>query len=474
MNKNEINNLVIKQKDFYLSGKTKDYHFRIGKLKMLKALVQECEQEINKALLLDLGKGAFESFVGEIGLFYTEIDHAIIKLKKWMKPQKTKTPLASFPGTSSILPEPYGTVLIIGPWNYPFSLIFLPLIGAICAGNTIIIKPSEISVHTSKIIIKLLRSAFNSSFIAVVPGGVKETTLLLEQQFDYIFFTGSVPVGRIIMEKAAPNLTPVTLELGGKSPTVVFGNIDLKMAAKRIVWGKFFNAGQTCIAPDYIIVEERHKQELVERMGIFITEFFSNKPDKSNDFGKIINTNHFKRLLKLLEKDMILAGGDYDLKSLYISPTIMDSYPDAPIMEDEIFGPLLPLITINNIDGIIDFINSRPKPLVLYVFSADKDVQNKIITRTSSGGVCINDTLVHASNSNLPFGGVGESGIGRYHGRYSFETFSHRKSILKRSKYLDLPLRYPPYKNKLSLIKKLFPFSIPSPLSSHFLYMNSS
>ncbi|MCB5560439.1 aldehyde dehydrogenase [Anaerosalibacter bizertensis] len=442
-----------KQKEFFKSGKTKDIKFRIENLNKLKKSIEKNEQCIMEALKKDLGKSNFESYSTELGIVLSEISFITKHLKKWAKPKKVKTPITNFKSSSYIYPEPYGNTLILSPWNYPFQLSIVPLIGSIAAGNTVILKPSSTSYYTSKIIEEIINENFDTGYIHVITG--ERGKKLLDENFDYIFYTGSVPVGKIVMEKASKYLTPVTLELGGKSPCIVDGKANLNLSAKRIVWGKFLNSGQTCVAPDYMFIHKNVKNEMINNIIYYIKTFYGENPLYSEEYTKIINEKQFNRLIKLLDNNKIIYGGDYDKDSLYISPTLMNNVNwDDPIMGEEIFGPILPILEYEELNEVIDIVNSHPKPLALYFFSNDKENAEKIINGISFGGGCINDTIMHLSSPYLPFGGVGTSGMGSYHGKKSFDTFTHYKSILEKSNIIDPNFRYPPYGNKLNIVKK--------------------
>lgn len=450
-----VKEILQQQRQFFSTGKTKDIAFRLTQLKNLKQAVLDNKDEIINALKADLNKPTFESYLTEIGVI-KEIDYAIKNLKTWMRPKKVPTPLDQLPGTAFIYPEPLGVVLIIAPWNYPFQLTISPLVGAIASGNCAIVKPSEISSHTSSIIANILAKTFDPTYISVVEGGVETSQELLQQKFDHIFFTGGTAIGKIVMEAAAKNLTPVTLELGGKSPCIIDSNINLEYTARRIAWGKFINAGQTCIAPDYLLVNQTIKKPLLDSIKNCVQEFYGDDPQKSPDFGRIINQKQFNRLVELLKNGEIIFGGKTNPETCYIAPTLIDKVSlDAPIMQEEIFGPILPIIEYNNLEEAISIVNNQPKPLALYFFSKNQEYQQQILQKTSSGGVCINDTIMHIGVSELPFGGVGNSGIGSYHGKASFDTFSHQKSVLKKSFLFDIKVRYAPYLGKLDLVKKM-------------------
>lgn len=446
-------------KNYFSEGETLSINFRKNQLARLRDLIEQNEKAIHDALKEDLGKSEFEAYVSETGFCILEIDKAIHNLDKWARTKSVSTSLLHFPASSYIKPEPLGTVLIISPWNYPFQLLISPLVGAIAAGNTAILKPSEVAPATSRIVADLIKNHFSNSYISVVEGAVEETQALLDLPFDYIFYTGNEFVGKIVMEKAAKHLIPVTLELGGKSPCFIVGDVDLELTIKRITWGKFFNAGQTCVAPDYLLVEEKHYDKIVPLFEKYIKELYGKDPKNSDDYGKIVNQRHFDRLMGYFTKEEILLGGDSDREARYISPTILKAEFDSNVMREEIFGPLCPLIKIKSIDEGIKFVNSRPKPLALYIFTNNEDLESRILERTSSGGVCINDTLLHLSSDTLPFGGVGASGMGMYHGKFSFDTFSHFRAVMKRRQMLDIPIKYPPYNSsKLSKIRKLLKF----------------
>ncbi|MBD7915029.1 aldehyde dehydrogenase [Clostridium sp. Sa3CUN1] len=452
-----INQILKEQKDFFYSDLTKNIDFRIKTLKKLKNIIKENEEEIMIALNKDLKKSSFESFATEIGMVYDEINLHLKNLKTWAKKEKIKTSLVYFPSKGYIYKEPYGVVLIIGPFNYPFQLIISPLIGAISAGNCSIIKPSENSPNTALLLEKLINSNFDKSYITVInPLGGKETiSYLLDLKFDYIFFTGSIKVGKIIMEKASKNLIPVTLELGGKSPCIVDNTANIALAAKRIVWGKFINAGQTCVAPDYILVESTVKEKLLIALKEEIIKQFGSNIKDSPDFPRLVNLDAINRLKGYLNDGDVFFGGDVCDKDLYIEPTLLINIKDnSSVMKDEIFGPILPIIEFCNLNDAIKFIREKEKPLALYYFSEDKKLIEKVLSKVSSGGATINDTIIHVASSKLPFGGVGLSGIGNYHGKASFDTFSHSKSIVKRGTLLEFPFRFAPYNDRIHLLKR--------------------
>jgi aldehyde dehydrogenase (NAD+) len=441
----------------FATGVTKSLSWRLSQLDALQHFIMEREQDIVDALQADLGKPATEAFTSEVGIAISELRLARKKLASWMKPERVRTSKIAMPGRSYIYREPLGVTLIIGAWNYPFHLIVLPLIGALAAGNCVVLKPSEVSSNVSALIAKWIPKYLDRKAIRVIEGGVPETTALLREKWDHIFYTGNGTVGRIVMEAAAKHLTPVTLELGGKSPCIVDESTDLDMAAKRIVYGKFFNAGQTCVAPDYVLVHDHVHDALVNRMSSAIREFYGDDPKESPDFARIINERHHARLARLLDDADIVTGGETDRSNRYIAPTILKNVKkDDAVMQEEIFGPILPVISVPSVDSAIAFVNQRAKPLALYLFSRDKDVQRRVLAGTSAGGTTINHVWLHLGVPKLPFGGVGESGTGGYHGRHTFETFSHRRSVLKKPMLPDPPLLFPPYSaRKLRWIKRL-------------------
>ncbi|MER2997521.1 aldehyde dehydrogenase [Pontibacter populi] len=445
------------QRRYFTEGNTQPVAFRKEQLRKLQRVLKKHEQELFDALYADFRKPALEAFGTEIGFIELELKLAIKNIDDWTKPRKVPETLINFPAKSYVYPQPYGVALIISPWNYPLNLLFTPLIGAMTAGNCAILKPSEIAANTAAVVKRIISQNFDERYIAVVEGGVETTQHLLAQRFDYIFFTGSTQVGKVIMKAAAENLTPVTLELGGKSPAIVDMDADLELAARRICWGKFLNAGQTCVAPDYVLVQEDVKEELIQQMARSLQEFYGAQPADSPDFARIINDRHFKRLCNMLTPESIRVGGKTDAESRYIAPTILEiSSWDHPSMQEEIFGPILPVIPFNDLHEAINMVNRHEKPLALYFFSTNKSQQQRILREVTFGGGCINDTISHLANPNLPFGGVGNSGLGSYHGIASFDVFSHQKSILNRGTWLDLPFRYPPYGNKLKLLRKFF------------------
>lgn len=446
-------------KAFFNTHKTKNLKFRKQQLKLLSKNIKNHENKLLDALYKDLGKSKVEAYATEIGMLLKSIKLMRKELKNWSKTKQTDTPLYLFPTKSYIKKEPYGTVLIIGPFNYPVQLVFEPLIGAIAAGNTAIVKPSELTPHVAIVIRDIIEDTFDETYVSVVEGGIEETQTLLSLPFDYIFFTGSEKVGKIVYEAAARKLIPVTLELGGKSPVIVDDTANIKVASERISFGKFTNAGQTCVAPDYILVQREVKNDLIKALKKTITEFYGENIEKSPDFGRIVNQKHFNRLNDLLQihKDNVVFGGNSSKEDLYIEPTLLDNITnDNKIMKEEIFGPILPIITYDNFDEVLEIIQSKSKPLSLYLFSEDENMTHRVLEELSFGGGAINDTLMHLANPNLPFGGIGSSGIGQYHGKYSFDTFSHMKSYTFKSTRLESSLFFPPYKGKFKYIKTFF------------------
>lgn len=453
----EIERLVQEQKIWYEKGKTRSVSWRIGALQTLKKAVLAHEKEIHEALQQDLGKSSFEGYMCETGMVLSELSYMISHLRRFAGEKRVMTPLAQFHAKSFTSPEPYGVVLVMSPWNYPFMLSLEPAIGAIAAGNCVIIKPSAYAPATSAVIAKLIRSCFAPHFAAVVEGGRAENTKLLEQRFDFIFFTGSVQVGKLVMKKASENLTPVCLELGGKSPCIVDRTANLKRAAKRIVFGKYLNLGQTCVAPDYLFVHEDVKDRLLDEIEKCILKQFGENPLDNPDYGKIINEKHFNRILGLMRDERVRIGGAAKESSLQIEPTVLvDVAPTSPVMQEEIFGPVLPVMTFREISEVITYVNRHEKPLALYLFTNSRKCERQVLKACSFGGGCINDTIIHLATSEMGFGGVGGSGMGSYHGKDSFELFSHRRSLVKKYNWIDMPIRYQPYQEWKRMLLKLF------------------
>ncbi|HEG9821896.1 TPA: aldehyde dehydrogenase [Staphylococcus aureus] len=446
-------------KAFFNTQQTKDISFRKEQLKKLSKAIKSYESDILEALYTDLGKNKVEAYATEIGITLKSIKNARKELKNWTKTKNVDTPLYLFPTKSYIKKEPYGTVLIIAPFNYPFQLVFEPLIGAIAAGNTAIIKPSELTPNVARVIKRLINETFDANYIEVIEGGIEETQTLIHLPFDYVFFTGSENVGKIVYQAASENLVPVTLEMGGKSPVIVDETANIKVASERICFGKFTNAGQTCVVPDYILVHESVKDDLITALSKTLREFYGQNIQQSPDYGRIVNLKHYHRLTSLLNSAQmnIVFGGHSDEDERYIEPTLLDHVTsDSAIMQEEIFGPILPILTYQSLDEAIAFIHQRPKPLSLYLFSEDENATQRVINELSFGGGAINDTLMHLANPKLPFGGVGASGMGRYHGKYSFDTFTHEKSYIFKSTRLESGVHLPPYKGKFKYIKAFF------------------
>ena len=451
-----ISQVVAKTRSAYESGKTRPLAWRKTQLQACVRMLQENADQFAEALATDLGRGPEEAWLYDIGFSITEIELMIKNLKKWTEPRKVSTPMVSLPGSSHRIPQPLGVVLVIAPWNYPIQLLVIPVAGAIAAGNAVVMKPSEVSSATSALLGKLVPQYLDNDAIAIVEGAVPETTQLLAEKFDHIFYTGNGTVGRIVMRAAAENLTPVTLELGGKSPTIVDKSANLAIAGRRIAWAKYVNAGQTCVAPDYVLAHDSIADKLVEEIRKSIKNFYGDDPRQSSDFARISSPRHFSRLDAMLASGNIAIGGQTDEQDRYISPTVLvDVKASDAVMQEEIFGPILPVLAVQSIDDAIDFVNARPHPLALYVFAEDQKVNDKVVASTTSGGVTVNGTIFHMTGPFLPFGGVGESGMGAYHGRAGVDTFQHLKPVLKRSTRVDAPLAYPPYtKRKFAILKK--------------------
>jgi len=448
--------LVENQRSYFFTQATKPYAFRKEQLEKLGRWMNENEQAILDALHQDLGKSRYEGYLTEVAMVKQELKDALHSLKKWMKPRRARTAIGQLPGTCRMYAEPYGVTLIMSPWNYPFQLTIAPLIGAISAGNCAVVKPSAYSAATSALIKRMMDELYDPAYIACVEGGRQENAGLLEQNFDFIFFTGSPNVGRLVMEKASAHLTPVSLELGGKSPVIVDETADIALTAKRLAWGKCVNAGQTCVAPDYVLVHHSREEALLEALIAELRRMYTSAPLMNPDFPTIINQRHFERLVGLMQSGVVSHGGQIDVQTRRIAPTLLtDVSWDSAVMQEEIFGPLLPILPYRKLDDAIREIQARPKPLALYLFTQSKETEERVMREVSFGGGCVNDTILHLATPHMPFGGVGESGMGGYHGKYSFDTFSHVKSVLKRWKKPDVPLRYAPYDGKMKWIKKI-------------------
>ena len=445
-----IDMILEKQRAFFESGKTLPVKFRIQMLKKLRAALDQHEQEIAEALTQDLGKSNFEGFMCEIGLVRSELSYMIRHTKKFAKEKTVATPMTQFASHSFVKPCPYGNVLIMSPWNYPFLLTIDPLVAAIAAGNTAVVKPSAYAPATAQVIVKLIEACFDPEYVAVVTGGRKENAQLLKEKFDFVFFTGSQGVGKEVLRNCAEHLTPAILELGGKSPCIVDSSAKIKLAAKRIAFGKYLNCGQTCVAPDYILCHESVKDQLVEELKKQIAKQFGEDPLKNPDYGKIINEKHFRRVCSLIDETKVVVGGQWNEGTLQIAPTVMDNVTmEDAVMQEEIFGPVLPILTYQDTEDMIRLVNQGQKPLALYIFAEDKRMIRQVVARCRYGGGCINDVVVHLATSEMGFGGVGESGMGSYHGKVGFDAFSHQKSILDKKTWMDLPMRYQPYNRGL-------------------------
>ena len=447
MTEQEIKDLVTRQRKYFQTGATLPVSVRVDALKRLYGVISGCEKEIHTALKRDLGKSGFESYMCETGLVLEEISYMLKHIHRFAREKNVRTPLAQFHSRSFKKPSPYGVTLIMSPWNYPFMLTLSPLVDALAAGNTAVVKPSAYSPHTSDVILQILSQCFDPEYVAVVTGGRAENTCLLREHFDYIFFTGSQSVGKEVMRNAAEHLTPVTLELGGKSPCIVDKSADIKLAARRIVFGKYLNCGQTCVAPDYIYCHRSVKDKLIKEVQKQIQKQYGKQPLRNPNYGKIINEKHFDRLLGLIDKNKTVHGGGSDRHALRIEPTVLDNvtFADA-VMQEEIFGPIMPILIFDNLDEAIRNINAMPHPLALYLFTSDKAAAKKVTSRCGFGGGCINDTIIHLATTEMGFGGFGESGMGSYHGKVGFDTFSHYKSIVDKKTWIDLPMRYHPYR----------------------------
>ena len=447
MTEQEIKDLVTRQRKYFQTGATLPVSVRVDALKRLYGVISGCEKEIHTALKRDLGKSGFESYMCETGLVLEEISYMLKHIHRFSREKNVRTPLAQFHSRSFKKPSPYGVTLIMSPWNYPFMLTLSPLVDALAAGNTAVVKPSAYSPHTSDVILQILSQCFDPEYVAVVTGGRAENTCLLREHFDYIFFTGSQSVGKEVMRNAAEHLTPVTLELGGKSPCIVDKSADIKLAARRIVFGKYLNCGQTCVAPDYIYCHRSVKDKLIKEVQKQIQKQYGKQPLRNPNYGKIINEKHFDRLLGLIDKNKTVHGGGSDRHALRIEPTVLDNvtFADA-VMQEEIFGPIMPILIFDNLDEAIRNINAMPHPLAFYLFTSDKAAAKKVTSRCGFGGGCINDTIIHLATTEMGFGGFGESGMGSYHGKVGFDTFSHYKSIVDKKTWIDLPMRYQPYR----------------------------
>lgn len=453
----ETEKIVREQREWFAKGKTRSVKWRIGALQTLKRAILEYEDEIHAALKEDLGKSPVEGYMCETGMVLSELSWMIRNLRRLAGEKRVRTPLAQFHAKSFTSPEPYGVVLVMSPWNYPFMLSVEPVIGAIAAGNCVVIKPSAYAPATSHVVAKLMKECFAPHFAAVVEGGRAENTSLLAQRFDFIFFTGSVRVGKLVMEQAAKNLTPVCLELGGKSPCIVDRTANLRRAAARIVFGKYLNLGQTCVAPDYLFVHEDVKETLLAEIEKCIRRQFGKNPLDNPDYGKVVNEKHFRRLLGLMDGETVRIGGEMREETLQIAPTVLEGItPSSPIMKQEIFGPILPVMTFHEISEVVTYVNRHEKPLALYLFTGSRSTERKILNSCSFGGGCVNDTIIHLATSAMGFGGVGNSGMGSYHGRESFELFSHRRSIVKKYNWIDMPIRYQPYTWWKQALLKMF------------------
>jgi aldehyde dehydrogenase (NAD+) len=451
--------LTRRQRAYFQTGVTRPLAFRLAQLQRLEAALEAREIHVSEALHADLRKSPYEAYSAETGFVLSEIRHARRHLRGWMKPRRRSAPLLAWPARGAVQPEPYGCALVLGPWNFPVQLMLSPLVGALAAGNCAVLKPSECAPHTASAMAELIRATFPEDYVAVVEGDRDAAEALLRERFDTIFFTGSTGVGRAVMTAAARQLTPVTLELGGKSPCLVCADAPLAVTARRIVWGKFMNAGQICVAPDYVLVDHRIRAPLVEAMIRSIREFYGADPRQSADYGRIINRKHFDRLADYLASGRLAHGGQQDAEDLYLAPTILTEVPaDAAVMREEIFGPILPVVDFQNLDDALAQLRGRPTPLALYLFTRDRATQQRVLAAVPSGGVCLNDTVTHILGKHLPFGGLHESGMGAYHGRSSFDCFTHYRSVLHRPFWFDAKLRYPPPRLSLTQLKSVFRF----------------
>jgi acyl-CoA reductase-like NAD-dependent aldehyde dehydrogenase len=455
----EFASIIARQRAFFQSGATRSTDFRIAQLRNLRGMLEAHETELLGALRADLGKSPHEAYTSEIAFLLGEIRHAIRQLPSWAKPERRRSPIMAWPSKSAVRREPFGVALIIGPWNYPLQLLLSPLIGAIAAGNCAILKPSEIAPHTAALVDRLIRGTFPEEFITSIQGGRETAEALLRERFDTIFFTGSTRTGRAVMAAAARHLTPVTLELGGKCPCIVAADASVDITARRIIWGKFMNAGQTCVAPDHVWVDQRIAPALLEAMKRTLVEFYGPNPKESPDYGRIINAAHLGRLTGYLNDGQVACGGESDPDSLYLAPTIL-AQPrlDSPVMTDEIFGPILPVIEFADIGEVLQTLREKPKPLAVYLFAKDRSLHEHVLAETESGGVCINDTILQILGADLPFGGVGDSGMGTYHGRAGFDCFTHQRTVMTRPLASDPKFRYPPPRTPLETLKRILRF----------------
>ena len=450
---------VQRHRAFFQSGATRPLEFRRAQLEKLLVALEENEDALLAALQADLRKSPDQAYVTEIALVQTEIRCALKNLRRWTAPKRGRTPWFVAPASGWTQPEPFGVALIFSPWNYPLQLLFMPLVSAIAAGNCIVLKPSELAPHTAEVMAALIRKNFAEEFISIATGGVDVAEALLRERFDKIFFTGSAQAGRAVMMAAARHLTPVTLELGGKCPAIVCADAPIEMAARRIAWGKFLNTGQTCVAPDFVLVERSVRDAFVAALQKSLHEFYGDDPSQSKDYGRIVNQRHFDRLIKYLRDGKIIHGGAHDAKDLFIAPTILaDVSQDSPVMQEEIFGPILPVLEFDKLDDALALLRSRPTPLALYVFTRDRAVETRVLAEARSGGACVNDVVSHMVGTVLPFGGLGESGMGAYHGRTGFDAFTHQRAVLRRALWVDPPFRYPPPKFSLATLKRAIRF----------------
>lgn len=451
-----MKDLIDRQRAHFCSGKTLSLGERRRRLHALYRAVEEHDHEVLKALKADLGKCAEEAYASEVAYILGDIRYALGQLGRWMKPSSQRVPMMLWPGSSQVVPEPFGVALIIGPWNYPFQLLFSPLVSALAAGNNVVLKPSEHAPQTSAVVGRVIESAFTPDEVAVVEGGVEASRALLGEKFDKIFFTGGTVIGREVMRAAAEHLTPVTLELGGKSPCIVAADANIEVAARRIAWGKFLNAGQTCVAPDHVWVDRRVANEFVEALKRVVVEFYGEHPKQSNAYGRIVNARHHQRLVAYLSDGVVVAGGDADVAELYLAPTVMTGVSlTSPVMQEEIFGPVLPVLEYDDIDEVIMELRGRPAPLALYLFSEDLKLEQRVVREVRSGGACVNDTISHLIDRRLPFGGLGESGMGACHGKAGFDAFSHRRTVMRRGTWFDPDFRYPPVKLAVNQLKRV-------------------